>query len=228
MELREIELSTVGITDPAEIARIREERFLLRQARIMADPNLSDELKEWFLERTIWNTEVASDEFGWGKSNVWDLRRVTDEFGPNHAGAYPDLDNEPGTAESGVEAGRLREWAEKRGSHIVNPKTGKLAKRPPMRHGRTRSDRGNLNKANHVLGTPRKGKKGTPPGPRRRYTDEDVAKIRQLAGEFLNDEEIAERLGEPFTRRVVERLRLTSNPAIPAGSTQRKQRSGQQ
>ncbi len=221
MGLHETELSTVGITDPAEITRIRDQRFLLRQARIMADPNLDDRLKVWMLDRQIWDTERAADEFGWGKSNVWDLRRVTDEFGPNHASAYPDLDNEPGTAESGVEAGRLREWAERRGSHIIDPETGKLSKRPAMRHGRTRADRGNLNKASHKLGTPRKGKKGTAPGPRRRYSEEDVARIRTLAGQFLNDEQIAQRLGEPFTAKIVERLRQTNE--IPAGSVQRRQ-----
>lgn len=227
MDIRENELSTVGVTDPAEIARIREVRYQLRYARIMADPNLDPRLKEWFLDREIWNTDRTADECGWGKSNVWDLRRVTDEYGPQHPGSFCDLDNEPGTAESGAEAGRVREWAEKRGSHLTDPDTGKLEKRPPMRHGRGRADRGSLNKAGHVHGTPRKGKKGTPPGPKRRYSLEDVERIRSLAGEFLNDEEIAARLGKPFTKTVVERLRW--NNGISAGSVQRKQhKDGQQ
>lgn len=222
MDIRENELSTVGVTDPAEIARIREERFLLRQARILADTHLGAALQAWFLDREIWNGKRAAAEFGWkSESNVWDLRRVTEEFGPQHSGAYPDLDNEAGTAEAGVEAGRLREWAEQRGSHTVDPATGKLIKRPAMRHGRKRADRGNLNKRSHVLGTPRKGKKGTPAGPRRKYSAGDVDRIRGFAAEGLNDETIAARLGEPFTAKIVERLRWTNR--IPAGSIQLKQ-----
>lgn len=198
MDFRETSLSTVGVTDPAEIARIREERFKLRQARILSDPHLDPRMQAWLLDREIWTVRRTAEETGWSEAYIWALRRATAEHEGWHVSAFPDLDNEAGTADSGAEAGRVREWTEWRGSHDTNPETGKLAKRPATRHGRARADRSTRNKPGYQLGTPRADKKGTGFGPRRKYTEEHLQKIVDLAAEGLRDEQIAERMNELF------------------------------
>lgn len=207
VDLPELALSTVGITDPAEVRRISDARYALRRARIMADPRLSDAMKQWYLERTIWENDDAAAEFDWNPGTIRKLRHATERLTGWSSSAYPDLDaRQP---HIGVEAGRLREWAEQRGSHDVNPADGKLIKRPGgPRHGRARANRGDRNKPGYELGSERVEKKHVPFGPRRKYTEEHIARLRELAGQGRTDEQIAAEIGEPFTDAdKVQRLR---------------------
>jgi hypothetical protein len=202
VELRETALSTVGVTDPAEFARIREERYRLRAERINADPGLSPQMKRWMLDRTIWNARTAARECGWDEGYISKMSARTADTVGWSVSACPDLDTP-----EGAEAGRWREWTEWRGSHDTNVADGKLVKRPAMRHGRARSASSSRNKPSYVLGTPRVGKKDAPFGRPKQYTEEHIAQITSLVADGLNDEQIAERMGEPFTADKIQRLR---------------------
>lgn len=136
----------MGRVDEAALAETREKRFLTRQARIQADLKLDSRIKGWYLDRTIWDTNTAARELGISAHRISDLRggRATTRRTPPHPAAFPEMDTVEGYTANvpspGVEAGRVREWAVQRGTHLLDPETGELTK-TSSRHGRPRHDR---------------------------------------------------------------------------------------
>lgn len=134
-------------TDLEALARLREERFQGRRARIEADRNLDPRIKAFYLDREIWDNQRCAKELGIGATRVsmlrTSLRKKTREH--PHPAMLPERDTVEGVRAGrelpGVEAGRVREWAVQRGTHDIDLKTGTLIRREVPTHGRPRSER---------------------------------------------------------------------------------------
>lgn len=134
-------------TDPEDLVAVREARFRRRKARIEADQRLDRRIKALYLDRTIWYDDTSAAEMGVGKHRIAVLRggRTATRRKAPHPSAFPEEDTL--TPSAGVEAGRVREWAVKRGTHMLDPETGKLTK-TGSRHGRARHARLVMSKPN--------------------------------------------------------------------------------
>ncbi len=136
-------------TDLEALARLREERFQARRARIEADAALDPRIKALYLDREIWDNQRCATELGVGATRVsmmrTGIRKRTRER--PHPALLPDRDTVEGVRAGheldGIEAGRIREWAVMRGTHDLNPKNGKLIRREVPTHGRPRAQRPN-------------------------------------------------------------------------------------
>jgi hypothetical protein len=150
--------------DEEALARWRDQRFRQRKARIESDPDLDPRIAALYLDREIWDSARCATELGIGKHRISELRggRATTRREPPHPAAFPEMDAVmgyvAGVPSPGFEGGRIREWAVQRGTHMLNPVTGKLAK-TGSRHGRPRHGRTTMSKP-HIPGQPRKGSKG--------------------------------------------------------------------
>lgn len=163
--------------DEAEMARIqasmtelRDARYAARKAVLDADPHIDPRRRELYLDRELWDTRRCAREMSIGAHRISELRggrktaagvELPVKSGP-HPGVFPDSDGPPmkvsfGIPSYGVEAGRVRQWAEQRGYHTLDLETGALVK-TRARHGRPRHDRPLLSKIQEP-GKPRKGKK---------------------------------------------------------------------
>ncbi len=134
-------------TDLEELARVREARFEARRTRIEADNTLDPRIKVLYLDRTIWDNTRCADELGVIPNRVSMMRtgvRKKTRQRP-HPALLPDKDTVEGMRAghelAGVEAGRVREWAVQRGTHDLDPETGKLIRREVPTQGRPRSER---------------------------------------------------------------------------------------
>ncbi len=149
--------------DLEELARVREERFQARKARLDADTTIDPRRRYFYLDRTPWDTKRCGEELGIGSHRVSEMRGGRRETGaPARTGPHPSIFPEVATLAKvtfgvpsyGVEAGRVREWAEKRGLHVMDLETGKLVK-TRVRHGRPRHDRPLMSKVQEP-GKPRR------------------------------------------------------------------------
>lgn len=135
-------------TDDAELAALREQRFLERQARIIADTKMDPRLAELLLDRELWDTSRIFDEIGIRQQRVSIMRRHAREVEGPHPSSFPTKDKVKhrryGVENDQVEAGRVREWAIASGRMIFDAETGTLVGREVedeplgLRHGRAR------------------------------------------------------------------------------------------
>jgi hypothetical protein len=153
----------MGIDEEA-LAEERDFRFARRAHRIGPDPTLDRRIKALYLDRTVWDSRRCGEELGIGTHRIFELRggRAATRREPPHPAAFPTMDvvlgYVAGVPSPGVEAGRVREWAVQRGTHMLDPATGKLVKKESLRHGRSRSGRLTMGQQ-HVPGQTRKGKR---------------------------------------------------------------------
>ncbi len=131
----------------ANLARLREERFLDREARILADPDMDPRVKALYLDRTLCDTAAVARELGISAQRVTIMKTGVRKPGrlmpPGpHPGFIPDFDVITGRSGDSdrwaIELGRLREWVVWKGTHRLDPATGKLVKRPESTHGAPR------------------------------------------------------------------------------------------
>lgn len=160
MEVHPDVISTLTVSAPEEggrvttdleaLARVREQRFQQRRARIDADAKLDPRIKALYLDRTPWNTTRCAEELciSEGRISVMRTRARKKTRESPHPSVFPDRDTVEGVLAGveapGVEAGRVREWAVQRGTHELDPVTGKLIKLEGSTHGRPRSARPSL------------------------------------------------------------------------------------
>jgi len=120
----------------AEQRRRADRDWRQRAARLRA-AGVPDEVARWLLDRTPWDTRTMAAQLGVSENDVSRLRvRTGGRIGLRsrpHPTLVPDYDQA-----LTVEAGRAREWALQRGSHILNTGTGTLTRLPrPPRRART-------------------------------------------------------------------------------------------
>ncbi len=135
-------------TDDGELATLREQRFLERQARINADTTMDPRLAELLLDRDLWDTSRIFEEIGIRQQRVSIMRRHAREVAGPHPSSFPTQDKVKhrryGVENALVEAGRVREWAIASGRMIFDVETGQLVGREVedeplgLRHGRAR------------------------------------------------------------------------------------------
>lgn len=121
--------------DLDELRARREARFKQRRRVIQADPTLTPRQKQILLDRTLVPTAGQVALIGVKQQRVTLLRsgaRLGGETSP-HPSILPEMD-EPvgyvaGVPDPGIELGRLVEWLEQRGTHMLND-DGQLDVRP--------------------------------------------------------------------------------------------------
>lgn len=130
-------------TDLEALAELRESRFQQRYARITADTALDGRLRALLLDRTIWSTQQIVSAVDISSQRISVMRgNAKTRTGP-HPSSFPDRDValkiHNRINDSGVEAGRVIEWALQAGRMIWNGQTGQLEKVRGFRHGRRRT-----------------------------------------------------------------------------------------
>lgn len=161
-------------TRAEQLATKREARFQARKAALEADPTIDPRRRDWYLDRTLWNTEECATALGITPQRISTLRggrrtakgRILPVKTWPHPSVFPDpdrVDPVPSFGSSGgsplVEAGRLRHWAVQR-YHTLDLNTGKLIK-GRQRMGRGRHNRTMMSKVQSP-GAPRKARKTQP------------------------------------------------------------------
>jgi hypothetical protein len=168
--------------DLAALRARREERFQQRRAIIEADPTLTDAQRAVLLNRTLISTAGQATVMGVSAQRVSLMRTARRVHGqePPHPSVAPEMD-EPvayvaGVADPGVELGRLVEWLEQRGTHLLRP-DGEIAERPD-------ADRDAVAAVQHLL--ERLGEYR--PGARRATRTTRSKKSRQPGGQHIPGE----------------------------------------
>ncbi len=129
--LKEATLSSV---DYGEITSPKGRRRWAEHWHTVAnDPALSEDVRRWLLDPTIWTIAESADQLGFTDSQrVWILRTPIQARRrplPHPHRFPPSVDviarvadrNQPGFA-----AGMVRLWAGQRGTHVIDPETGNL------------------------------------------------------------------------------------------------------
>lgn len=159
--------------DRVALARLREERYEDRKARIEADTHLHPRVKAAFLDRTLINNK------GWlqlldlsSVSRISILRSNSRVYGTGqHPAVLPDMDE---TFSDGdvrpqpqTEIGRALEWAVDSGRMLFNYSTGKFVVNPHFRGGRPRKPRAERWLKFEPRPDARRAKRGKPRPPRK-------------------------------------------------------------
>lgn len=130
-------------TDDAQLAELREKRFLERQARWHAIPGIDPRLVELLLDRELWDTQKIVKGFKISQQRLSMMRRFLREKGGPHPSAFLGKDfvkhRRYGVENDEVEVGRVREWLLQTGRYVFDHSTGELVRAPRQRHGRARS-----------------------------------------------------------------------------------------
>jgi hypothetical protein len=140
----------------AHMQTLREERFILRESRILADQSLDPRQKTLYRDRTLIGLPKIVEITGYNRTWVWrrfpplDLTITPDR--PTQPGYLPDadeveLDANGEVTQQFVELGRFAEWWVQTGRGLFNLNLGTLVRNEnPPRHGRPRHSRANLSK----------------------------------------------------------------------------------
>jgi hypothetical protein len=155
----------------AQLADEREARYRQRRKDLTADTTIDPRRRDLYLDRTLWDSSRIAAEL-----DISDHRLSTMRGGRRTAGGVT-LPQRPYPHPSGFippdeirgyvfgnptyawEAGRVRQFAVRRGLNLLNLDTGRMRKMR-ARYGRARHGRTTASKV-HKAGTPRKGKKTT-------------------------------------------------------------------
>lgn len=165
-----VPMSAYSIERDELLTGLREVRYAERKQQYEGDPTIDPRRRELYLDRELWDTRRCARELDVTPHRISELRggRKTAGGQPiiRPKGPHPSVFPAPdGPAQSWLidvpsysfEAGRVREWAEKRGHHVLNLETGSL-ERVRVRHGRPRHDRTLMSRVQQP-GAPRRGKK---------------------------------------------------------------------
>jgi hypothetical protein len=128
----------VDETNEIDWGALRAVRGRTWERKVRSDPSLTPAEVRWYCDLTPWEALTASRELGYaGKARVKSLSMSRTQLG--RATAHPSAWPERWWPRGFVPAGVVRRWAVLRGSHRMDPATGKLTLDRIVNHGKPRS-----------------------------------------------------------------------------------------